>query len=273
MSESSESLPTNDAPADEPANEPVSASDKLKALFGEEGESQSKDDAGESRQNAESKGEPKGKPKALKDLAERLNATPEDLYAIEVPMGGEGKTMTLGALKDLASKQDDFTVRELEFSERVSKTEAEWTRQQQEMQALISSLDPKAVTPEVRERMRGKVEAELKRERVLTLQTIPEWQNETVRNAELASMVEYLRDFGIPDSFLLSGASHKLFRMVRDATLRKQRFEKAMANIKEVKKPSTTGRSSAGNGAPRKHQTQRNEARQGTRERLLSVLN
>jgi hypothetical protein len=115
----------------------------------------------------------------------------------------------------------------------------------------------------LREKVRAKVEADVKRERARVLETIPEWSNETVRNADLGAMVEYLKDFGIHESFLTATMNHKLFRLVRSATLQKQRIEKALAKVEVVKKPSTTGKSAADNGAARKPTASKPSARPG----------
>jgi hypothetical protein len=265
-SETSEQQPPNDDAA-------VSPRERLAALLNE-GESHDEGNAGESQQNAEPKaGESKGKPKLLKDLAERLSVSDADLYDVEVPMPN-GKAVKLGALKDAHANADDFTVRELAFEERVAKQEAEWTRGQTELQELLGQLDPKAIKPELREKVRQKVEASLKQERELTLKTIPEWQNETVRVADLGAMVEYLKDFGIHESFLTATMNHKLFRLVRSATLQKQRIEKALAKVEVVKKPSTTGKSAAGNGAAKKLDIKpQAHGRVTARDRLNQALN
>lgn len=250
----SEMSETTTAPkADEQPTREGSQLKQFKVLFdGEPGETPAKGNAAERQQNAKPKtGDAKAKPKALKELAERLQLAPEDLYAIEVPMA-EGKSLSIGKLKDAAAAQEQLTVRELAFEERVSKQEAEWTRAQQELNTLMSHIDPKAIKPELREKVRQQVESDLKREREAVLKAIPEWQNETVRETELAGIVEHLKDFGIHESFLTATMNHKLFRLVRDAYLRKVRTEKALAQVIEVKKPSTTGRSSAGTGAARK---------------------
>lgn len=239
----------------------------------ESGESQDEGNAGESQQNADAEpGKPKGKPKALKDLAERLGVSDADLYDVEVPMPN-GKPVKLGALKDAHGKQADLEVRELQFAERVNKQEAEWTRAQTELSELLSMVDPKAIKPELQQRVRDKVAADVARERKRVLEVIPEWQDQTVREAELGVMVDYLKDFGIHETFLTATMNHKLFRMVRAATLQKQRIERALAKVETVRKPSTTGKSTAGNGAARKPSASKPNSRSSdTRSQFANIL-
>lgn len=247
--------------------------EKLKALMAEESETTDEGEAGESQENAQpEKGKAKAKPKALKDLAERLELAPEDLYAVEIPMA-DGKTLSLGKMKDAAAKSDELSVRELEIEERRSQQEAELTRAQQEQQALLAMVDPKAITPEMKDAAKKKIDASIKRERELTLKAIPEWANQTVRDADLAGMTELLKDYGITEQFLTATMNHKLFRFVRDAYLRKSRMEKALSKVTPVKKTSATGKSGGGNGAARKPETSSTSTRLSPRERLRVAMN
>lgn len=225
-------------------------------------------EAGESPQNAEPPGD---KPKTLKDWAERLQLEAKDLYAVEVPLS-DGKGVTLGELKDAYGKQDDLTRRELEFEERKVRQEADWTRAQRELRALIQALPPKALSPQALQLVRQKAEAELKTEREQTLRAIPEWADETRREAELQGMVEMLSDYGFSPNFLQQSFSHKLVRFVRDAYLRKQRVEQALAKVQGVKKPSSTGKSSPA-GAAKKPATAKPDTRsKGPEASLMALL-
>lgn len=256
-----------------PPSDEGSARARLAAMLSEQPpEKAPEGEAGESHPNAEPPGEPKGKPKLLKDAAERLALSEADVYAIEVPMA-DGKTMPIGKMKDLAAKHDSIVVRELAFEDRVSKQEAEWTRHETELAELLSALDPKVVSPELKERVRQKVETANKRERDLVLTTIPEWKEPTVREAELQLMVEDLKDFGIPESFLTANINHKLFRYVRRNALREQKWRAAVEAVVQVKKPSTTGKGAPGNGAPKRPDTKpQATSRVSARDRLEQAL-
>lgn len=243
------------APAAEANREETFSAASFRKLLSEDpGESQTEDES-ESESSSEpdksKAGKPKGKPKAFKELAERLELTPEDLYAVEVPMA-DGRTMTLGKLKDAGAIQDQLTVREMQFAERVGKQEADWTRQQAEFSQLVSMIDPKALTPEMKKRAADAVTENNKRERAEVMRLIPEWANQELRESELEGMVKLLGDYGIGESFLTANMSSKLMRFVRDAFLRKARIERALASVTVVKKePSKTGKSGAAGKPPR----------------------
>lgn len=252
---------------------PEQSGRELLAKFLTEGESQEAGEAGESQHNAEPKaGEPQGKPKVFKELAERLSLAPEDLYAVEIDLGrGDGKTMSLGKMKDAAAKSDDIEVRELAFEERVAEQEAKWTRSQTEFSELVSALGPAAIKPELREKIAAKVAADAKRENELTLEHIPQWKDQTVREAELAGMVEHLRDYGIHEGALLA-SNHKMRRLIRQAYLDRKKIRDAAANVVKVTKTSTTGKSAGGNGAPRKSQPVSQTRGKTARDRLNTAL-
>lgn len=212
--------------------------------------------AADGQQNAtptdgEPDGKPKGKPKALKDLADGLGVALEDLYSVEVPLG-DGKSMTLGDLKHAAQKQDDLSVRELQLEERRAQLEAEITQERADLESLVKLLDPKAITPKFVEEVKQRASDEAKREMKATLELIPEWQNADLREKELAGMVDYLKGFGIPPTFLSAMPNHKLFRLVRDAWQRKARVDAALAKVTPVKRETTAGKSRPNGKAPAK---------------------
>ena len=265
--------PTTEQPATTDSREAINVDHFRKLLSEDPGESQTDDGESESSTDTPPKaGKPKGKPKALKELAERLELAPEDLYAVEVPMA-DGRTMTLGKLKDVGAIQDQLTVREVQFAERVGKQEAEWTRQQAEFSQLVSMIDPKALTPEMRKKAAAAVTESNKRERGEVMRLIPEWSNQELREAELEGMVSLLADYGIGESFLTANLSSKLMRFVRDAYLRKARIERALASVTPVKKPpSTTGKSGASGKPPRAPQHAPRRQQSGMQERFRQIL-
>lgn len=230
-------------------------------------------EAGETHEKAEPKGKAKAKPKTLKDWAEQAGLEAKDLYAVEVPIseGGDAKPVSLGELKDAYAKQDDMTRRELDFAERVAKQEADWTRTQSELKALIQALPPKALSEQAIAMVRGRAEADLKTERDATLRAIPEWSDQTRRETELQGMVEHLQDYGFPPGYLQQGFNHRLVRFVRDSYLRKQRIEQALAGVKRVEKPSTTGKAKP-SGVAKKPSAQSVVRGKGPEQRLMALL-
>lgn len=190
-------------------------------------------------------------PKGLKELAERLTLKPEDLYAIEIPMA-DGKSMSLGKLKDLGSKEGDLSVRELAIEETRTKKEAEILQSQEELNQLISALPRDTLKPEVINAIRRKQEVYLSQERRKTLEFIPEWNDESKRTEELTGIVEHLKGYGFPQQFLQTIHDARALKYIRENFLREQRLRKALEQVKPAK-PATTSKSKP-NGAPKKPQ-------------------
>lgn len=210
-----------------------------------------------------------GKPKGLKDAAERLGLKPEDLYAIEVPMS-DGKTKTLGQLKDLAAKEDDISVRELQHEESRTQRESELRRERAELDELMSLLPPTALKQEVRDAIRQKVDLGLKRERTKTLEVIPEWRDEAKRTEEIQGIAEYLKDFGFAPSYLLSVSDHRLMKLIRESYLRQKRTREAFAKFQPAKASGT--KASKPNGAAKRPATAPRKAGTSRRDNLAQLF-
>jgi len=216
----------------------------------------------------------KGKkpPKALKDLAERLGLTPESLYAVEIPLAS-GKSMTLGKLKDAAARDGDVTVRELAFEESRTRKESELLRAQAELRELVQALPPNAVKPEVVEALRKRHDNYLTTERARTLEVIPEWQDEDRRAVEIEQLVEHLKGYGFPSSYLQTVHDHRILKYIRDNWQRAERIRRALEQV-ESGKPSTPAPSRGGNGkvAPRKPSESPRPKFHDRRAALLKIL-
>lgn len=245
--------------------------EKLAELFADESPAPQERREPERAEGKAGESQEKAKPlKALKDLAERLELAPEALYAIEVPMS-DGKTMSLGQLKDAAAKQGDFTVRELAFEEQRTRQEGELLRAQGELRELIAALPQSAIKPETLELIRQKHEANLKRERTKTLEVIPEWSDETKRTEEIGGIVEHLKDYGFPANYLQSVYDHRTLKYIRDNYLREQRIRKALEQV-QATSPLSTPKSKTNGAAPKKPHSAPLKERSDSRSRLLNLL-
>lgn len=236
-----------------------------------EGEPSQEGDASETDANGKpAERQKKGKPKGLKDLAERLELKPEDLYALEIPMS-DGKSRTLGQLKDLAAKEGDLSVRELAFEETRSRRESDLMRAQSELRELVAALPKSAVKPEVLEAIRTKHEAVLKRERAQTLEVIPEWNDEAKRTEEIAGIVEHLKGYGFPANYLQSVFDHRTIRYIRDNWRREVRIQKALEQVEAVR-PKPTPKSTPNGAAKKPYFSVSGKSIERPRDKLAQVL-
>lgn len=214
---------------------------------------------------------PKGKPKTLTELAERLGVEVKDLYDLEIP-SDKLKGLTLGKLKDHMAERETFTTRSLKFEEDAAQKEADFSRAQLELQTLLQALPKEAITPQLREAVRQKHEAALSVERKRTLDAIPEWRDESLRTTDLAAMVEYLTGFGFPKEYLAQVNDHRALKFIRTAWQREQRLRKALELVSE-QKPAALGKSKdAPNGKPAQQRQPLSRQEREVR-RYLNVFN
>lgn len=230
-----ENLPETAEETQTPETEPSQLKSLASLLAA--GENPETDSSDESEEGTAAEKPEKAKPKSLKALAEKLKLEDKDLYAIEVPMAN-GETRTLGQLKDAVAKQDEFSLREIEFEETRQQREGELIRAQSELRELISSLPKNAIKPEVLEAIHQKHDARLQVERAKTLEAIPAWSDEAKRTEEITGMIEHLESYGFPQNYIQTIHDHRTLKYIRDNYLRAQRVRTALEAVKSGKPPA-----------------------------------
>lgn len=212
----------------------------------------------------------------LDGLTQRYGLTAEQIYALKVPMPSGAEPITLGTMKDRVSDLVEFEQREMQFDQRRIKAEGELLRAQSEMRELIASLPAESIKPEIVKKIRAQHETMMTRERELTAEHIPEWQDERIRAADIQGMIEHLGDYGFPESFITTIVDHRAIKYIRDNYLRDQRIKKALANVKEPQmrgqRPSGKGRPVASPKTP-PPSNRRAGMQPDPRARIMSVLN
>jgi hypothetical protein len=193
--------------------------------------------------------------KTLQDAAERLGVKIEDLYKLEFGLGGaeeNAERPTLGKLKDHFAERESHSLENLRWGEERAKAEGELMRSRNELTELMAMLPPEAIKPEVLNKVREKHVATVARERELTLSVIPEWQTESVRDADLVGMREHLTNAGFPKGYLERVTDHKTMRYIRENYMREQRINAALALVKTKQKetPAPSQRGKQGARAP-----------------------
>lgn len=191
------------------------------------------DDGGEGEEPSKRKAKSK-KPKDLTAAAEALGLKVEDLYALEIPSAKQGeKPYTLGTLKDLAATQDDFSVRSLKLDSDRRTFERERVTAETELREIMANLPEDALKPEALKKLRAGIEARHAREREAIVRSIPEWADEAVRLKDLRDMVEHLKGYGVPETFLMEHFDHRTMLFVRDAMRIQKAVDKALSEVKE----------------------------------------
>lgn len=169
-------------------------------------------------------------------LIKRYKLTPEQVYAIKVPMPNGAEALTIGTLKDRIGEVTDLEIREVQFDERRIKQEGELLRSQSELKGILELLPKDALSNAVLKKVRERQDLTVRREKQLTLQHIPEWRNEEKRTAEIEGIVEVLGDYGFDESFLTSVVDHRAMKLLRDYFLIRSRIKKSLADVRDPKK-------------------------------------
>lgn len=219
----------------------------------------------------------KGVPKDLDELAERLGVEVEELYGVELTLGGKGKRVKLSELKDSASSAADLEARELEFEESRIERENALLRERQELDWAIAQMP--ATDPRFKA-VRDRAAAELKKmrdgaERAM-LDTIREWKDPAVRTRELDELNAFVQQYGFDAGSIGRIHDPKLMKLLRDSMLREQRIRAALQQTKgRAPRPAASEnppqRRTPDDGKPRQPKTAHQAARE-TRTRLGQVI-
>lgn len=206
-------------------------------------------------------------------LMKRHKMTPEQVYAIKVPMPDGAEPLSLGDLKDRVGELVGFEARELEFDVRRRESEGELLRAQNEMRELLALIPKEHIKPEMVEKVRKKHEATQTRERQLTLQHIPAWRNEETRTADIEGMVGVLSNYGFEESFIATVVDHRAIKLLRDFYLMDKRIKAALGKVtiplKKGKAPSQKTQKPAQNVSD----SQRGHTALGNRDRIAALFN
>lgn len=192
------------------------------------------------------------KPKKFNDLAGTLGIELDDLYKLEVSASEGGEAITIEALKDLYAKRGEIELEAIEFEERRTSEEQKLLQAQSELREILAALPKGAVKPEVLERIRSKHAEQTALEQQRTLEVIPAWKDDKIREQEMIGMTRHLTAYGYPVNYLASVVDHKQMKYIRDNWQREQRIQKALEAVK-AGKPNPTTRQKPAASAPKKN--------------------
>lgn len=213
-----------------------------------------------------------GESKSLKlaTVAEALGVEVADLYELLELDDVGGKTLTLGALKDLAKEASDLEGSRLEFSELKASEENDLLRRKQELDYILRSLPKTAVTPEVVARATAERTRVLELERARTLEAIPDWKKPGVEKAERAKIGEFMTQYGYDKKSIDQMFDHRMVKLLRDSWQRFERVQDALAKVKEQKAGNAREPSRAG-GAPRQPRAVKLGPNAGRTEKVAAI--
>jgi molecular chaperone GrpE (heat shock protein) len=168
----------------------------------------------------------------VSSLAEKLQAPPEKLYGLKVPMA-DGESRTLGELKDAYRTAEQVKAERETVQKERTTWQADKRQTLEELNEALSLLPAQAITPELVQRAQRQIQEHAQRELAATLELIPDWKDDLKRAADRAVMVEYLSGYGFSEADLDGLRNAKLMKLFRDAS----QAAKAAKVVKELPKP------------------------------------
>ena len=175
-------------------------------------------------------------PNSLAALAERLGVDPASLYDIEIPTGdGDGSAIKLGELKDAHRSRLTHEAEKLSWAEQREADAADTRRARAELTELLGAVPRDKLNPQVIEAARASHQARMETERQRVMTLIPAWQDAATREADLTGIRAMMADFGLPASALSEVQDARMLALLQSAADRKQRVERALAQVKPAR--------------------------------------
>jgi hypothetical protein len=189
-------------------------------------------------EKAQDEPEPVEIPGDLTSLAEKLQATPEKLYSLKVPMA-DGESRTLGELKDAFRTADQLRTERETFATERTQLATEKRQALQELEQIVRRLPPQTLTPDAIQAVREAHGQRLKVELEQLLETVPEWKDPVRWTAEKPLIEQYAAQFGFTPADLGELTDHRVLRVLRSAALtaKEQTAERQKPPVKVAQAP------------------------------------
>jgi hypothetical protein len=211
-------------------------------------------------------------PSTLKALAEKLGVEAADLYALTIPLGGDGESMTLGQLKDLAKESKDLDVQRAVHEEAVESARVTQRRDREELELLVAMIPPAMLTPSMIDKARSAGEKYQTEQAALLAELVPEWRDTAAYTADRAEMLAHVEKSGWSKEDLDSLHDARLLAYFR----RQAKREARMAAILSRLTAATTGgrgfKANAGQVQRAEQARRQGAARDGSRSQKITEI-
>ena len=175
----------------------------------------------------------------LAELADVSGLKIADVYKLHVPMRDGVEPMTLGAIKDAASKAGDLEALAVELDERRATFENDMIRSRGELNQIVALL------PEIPDALIAKARdahlEHLQVERKALFDVKPEWKDDATYARAQDDILEAVADYGFSRTDLDLVIDHRLTKLLHDFAGMKKRITKANARAKEIRETGKRG--------------------------------
>lgn len=136
----------------------------------------------------------------IKSLAEKLGTEPAKLYEQLKVSLADGEEVTVSELKDRFRPAQELEKARKAFGEDQARAVTELEEAKREFTALLSSLDPRHLTPENLRMAQEQSEAWKSRQTQGLLKALPEWKDPVSRTADWADIGPVAREYGFSET-------------------------------------------------------------------------
>lgn len=170
----------------------------------------------------------------LTALAESVGVTPEELYQVEIPLGGDLPATTLGDLKDRYQDTLNLEEEREQFTRERDEQQLDMLAGRRELQQIVAMLGD-SISPELIAAARQEHGAMIARERDNLREALPAWQDPEIMQAERAQVKDLLTKYSFSDVEQKQVYDARIIRLVRDAAL-------AFDKLERLQQQAETGR-------------------------------
>jgi hypothetical protein len=252
------------------AGEPETVEPELEPIA-EEQEPGTDEPAPESSEESEAPPETEQGPTTFKQLAEKLDVAPKELYATEVMPG-----VTIGDMKDAYKNHSELETSQNTLDTRRVEFDTEMAQRGQEIASIASIIGTDHITPQQKQEIQRLTSQNAQRETQLLLQTTPEWRDAAVAESDRGDMLDWAAGFGLTEADMAGIQDHRWVRALRTAALSSKRAKTALEGIKKnppkAQRVAKAGfkRSDGGSGIVEQHKAGKISERDALAAVLLS---
>ena len=170
------------------------------------------------------------------------------MYALDVPLGDELGTKSIGELKDFYQRNQDWESQRQQSTDEFDNQRYELVQARQELGQLIELIGPQA-NPELVEKVSEDRRATIAKETQMLLQAKPEWRENARYIADREALESFVGKFGISQNEFRSATDHRLILMADQARRDRAALDDARAQLdkaRRTKTPPKTAKSTRG---------------------------
>lgn len=180
-------------------------------------------------------------PETWDELADYLGLSKADLYKIAMPLG-DGKTATLGELKDSLKRLQGFDAEREEWENARQAESLQGIDDRRRMAGILQRLAQLGQLPrDLNAQVEADHKAHLSREHDLLRRARPEWADPTKAEAARAQITDALREYGISAAEVGALDDHRFILAAQDFARMKLKLKAARDAARRAEQGQATG--------------------------------